>query len=317
MTMQLDSADFYKWFMSLPEDKAKQHISILQQLRVIGKDSVLAQQMQEYFNEESVPADELISDSNDSVIVSELEKHLPTDEKTYELIDEITPVIESLPKDLICFKDTSFSFMNCNHSFVDFGKFGSKSDIVGKTDFEMPWEDQTTFYRKLDRGTLAGKSFLTLMPLQITTGEKIVVLQDKRPLRDNAGVIRGTAINMTRLESPNILKPFITFAERDLITPDLGDYVSDKYLIRRTYSDKFTEMESVCLFYYIRGRTAKEIARILGNSPKTVESYLERIRMKINCSTRSEVLGKVISFGFLHIIPEVVLSRHLQMFMAE
>jgi DNA-binding CsgD family transcriptional regulator len=48
-----------------------------------------------------------------------------------------------------------------------------------------------------------------------------------------------------------------------------------------------------CLYYYLTGLTAKEIGKIKNLSPRTVEDYLEAIKSKYNCSTKSELRKKV------------------------
>jgi DNA-binding CsgD family transcriptional regulator len=52
-----------------------------------------------------------------------------------------------------------------------------------------------------------------------------------------------------------------------------------------------------CLFYLIKGMTMKQISHELNLSPKTIEHYLENIKIKFNCSSRSELLAKAWRMG--------------------
>jgi len=55
---------------------------------------------------------------------------------------------------------------------------------------------------------------------------------------------------------------------------------------------KISARERECLNLLIRGMTAKEIARSLALSPRTVEFYIENLKKKFNCSNRIELIAK-------------------------
>ena len=47
----------------------------------------------------------------------------------------------------------------------------------------------------------------------------------------------------------------------------------------------------------------KEIARKLNISPRTVESHIEEIKLKMDCQTKSQLIKKGIHANLLDIIP--------------
>lgn len=59
-----------------------------------------------------------------------------------------------------------------------------------------------------------------------------------------------------------------------------------------------SKQETLCLHYTIEGKTAKEVALIIGLSYRTVESYLAHIKVKLNCRTKSELIDCALSGGF-------------------
>lgn len=65
-----------------------------------------------------------------------------------------------------------------------------------------------------------------------------------------------------------------------------GNIIDHVYLSQR---------ESQCLYHLIRGKTAKVTAKILGLSPRTVEHYIDNIKVKLCVSSKSELIDKVIS----------------------
>ena len=57
------------------------------------------------------------------------------------------------------------------------------------------------------------------------------------------------------------------------------------------------DREMECLFYTAGGRTAKEIAKQLALSPRTVEHYLENLKTKFNCSSKTDLRNKLVPGG--------------------
>ena len=61
-----------------------------------------------------------------------------------------------------------------------------------------------------------------------------------------------------------------------------------------------TERENKCAYYLIQGMTAKEIARILKVSYKTVEYYIENMKCKFGSYKKSNLIRVLLSkAGFM------------------
>jgi len=84
------------------------------------------------------------------------------------------------------------------------------------------------------------------------------------------------------------------------------------YMLSTKFSSvKITERQSEVLFYTIRGKTVKQIARFLSLSPRTIDEYLEQLRNKFDSSNKHELIDKAICSGFLNVIPETLLKTQL------
>lgn len=65
------------------------------------------------------------------------------------------------------------------------------------------------------------------------------------------------------------------------------------------YEDvKLTNRQIECLFYILSGRTAKEIATLLDLSYRTIETYTEVIKRKFKCSTKPDLIRKLLPREF-------------------
>ena len=67
-------------------------------------------------------------------------------------------------------------------------------------------------------------------------------------------------------------------------------------LLSSTTGEPFLSLrEEECLKYFVKGKTAKEIARILGISPRTVEVYLLHLKLKTNSTCKGQLIDKIFS----------------------
>ena len=68
-------------------------------------------------------------------------------------------------------------------------------------------------------------------------------------------------------------------------------------------------MHEECLFYLIRGKNAKKIAISMSLSHRTIESYIEKLKVKFNAYSKSELIGKAIEEGYLYNIPTSIMEN--------
>ncbi|HEY4932291.1 MAG TPA: helix-turn-helix transcriptional regulator [Terriglobales bacterium] len=68
---------------------------------------------------------------------------------------------------------------------------------------------------------------------------------------------------------------------------------------KATAEFRLTQRESQCVALLLQGMTTKEIAQVINLSPNTVKSFLRLIMAKMDVSTRSGVVGKIL-FADLH-----------------
>lgn len=102
-------------------------------------------------------------------------------------------VMDTLPE-AIFWKDRNSVFLGCNRNFSDDAGLSSPAEIVGKTDFEMPWKrEEAEFYRECDRRVmLANKAELGIIESQLNSEGKQTWLEtNKAPLHDVNGRVIG------------------------------------------------------------------------------------------------------------------------------
>lgn len=58
-----------------------------------------------------------------------------------------------------------------------------------------------------------------------------------------------------------------------------------------------------CLYHILRGKSVVKTAKMLGLSPKTVESYIKTIKMKMQCHNKAQLIERSIEQGYVNINP--------------
>ena len=61
-----------------------------------------------------------------------------------------------------------------------------------------------------------------------------------------------------------------------------------------------TKQQTACLKHLALGMTVRQIGDALGLSPKTVEHYLEAVKLKLHCESRSELILQAIERGLVN-----------------
>jgi PAS domain S-box-containing protein len=101
-------------------------------------------------------------------------------------------VLDTLPL-AIFWKDRHCRFLGCNQQMLKDAGLEVVSDIIGKTDFDLPWRQEATRYRADDRAVMdTGQPRLNIEE-PITKAGNVYrwLLTNKMPLRNSAGEIIG------------------------------------------------------------------------------------------------------------------------------
>jgi len=102
-------------------------------------------------------------------------------------------VLDTFPL-FVFWKDRQSVYLGCNQNFAVSAGLNSSSEIVGKTDYEMPWRNsEADSYRSDDRQVItSGKPKLNIIETQYQeNGETIWLETNKIPLRDLNGDVIG------------------------------------------------------------------------------------------------------------------------------
>ncbi len=199
------------------------------------------------------------------------------------------------------------------HHLWTANKIKTSADIINKHEFDLykkEHRDLAMLYLNRDKIAHEQHNWYGMEP-SFWNHQLVCLLVQKQAVVNNKGQIVGSFGQAMKILDANWLKS---------LTISLGifdEFYKNPAKMRFGFNMlnednvAVSNREAECLFYTLRGKSAKAIANQLDLSPKTVEFYLEQLKHKFNCINKSQLIEKAISLGYFDRIPEsLVFSKN-------
>ncbi|MFI4957094.1 MAG: LuxR C-terminal-related transcriptional regulator [Gammaproteobacteria bacterium] len=187
-------------------------------------------------------------------------------------------------------KDLSHRIIYCNERFAELSGEDSPAACQGKRDENFIWKKYAQLYQQGDVSASEGRPLCNVIEPQIHRGGDVAILLNKHPLLDHANKIIGIVASYM-----NVNDLMISKKEKEVVLGEsafnLGEYFGYSVL---------TSREHQVLKQVLLGYTAKKIASDLCISPKTAETYISRIKTKMQCATRGDIIAQAVFSGLYH-----------------
>jgi len=201
-----------------------------------------------------------------------------------------------------CIKDVNHEYITCCDKLPGLLGFKSKEDLLGKSDYDIqcPAANQANDYVNEDDVVLTTQEGLTKIDvIYYSDNQPRTILYHKWPIYDNDDLI-GVGCYTIEL-SQNLMNQFqqqiesLKATER-LRNASLKEIKSD---ISNPYSLSPKQIE--CLRHIVRGKTYRQTGIDMGISKRTVESYVEEIKKKMACKSKSKIINFAINSGYFEL----------------
>jgi DNA-binding CsgD family transcriptional regulator len=214
-------------------------------------------------------------------------------------------------------KDENSVFMYANARYGEAVGVKHHLDVVGRTDFDMPCATAAcaSLFRAQDKEVMNSGNPLRVLDVHpFAGGEWRAYLFTKTPMVTEHGRIVGTIFHGTDITSASTVElgsllggVYSDIADGGLL--DQGSYLigSDRGAV------DLTTREAEVLFFMVRGKNARSVARILKVSPRTVDQHIDILKRKFTAASRSELIERAIALRYLNYIPEGLLTRQLSL----
>lgn len=189
----------------------------------------------------------------------------------------------------IFWKDKKGVYLGVNQQFLKVSDLQSFDDVVGNKDTDFIWAEQAHTMMLHDQEVIStGNTNFYLEAAKSPNHDIIQYFNYKTPLKSRAGKIIGVfGISIPVMDADSMAKAVNETAM--LINKQLNKTKPGPQLL-------LSKQQKYCLCYLVRGMTYKQIAAKLQLSSKTVEHYLNRVKVKMNCKSRADLVEKALQF---------------------
>lgn len=212
---------------------------------------------------------------------------------------------------IVLYKDKNSRFLGCSSEFSNLLGYKKPELAIGSTDYELPCDavKNANAYLAEDQRVIKENKKLSFLQIsRFADGLTQALYYEKAPLinfkkSQVVGVLcQGFAIKGAFLS--NIYKVFSAMSNRQQFkTAWLGNYTIETEV---DCLSNFSQREMECLFYLLRGKSAKEIAKTLAISSRTVETYLENLKFKTNSQSKGELINFCFQQGYQNKMPQSI-----------
>lgn len=218
-------------------------------------------------------------------------------------------VFNALP-DYVCWKNLNLEYVMLNDLTARlFGFRSSTISFQGITDFDLNCDAATLAdeFRQDDQSVLdTGKDLTIIDYCRYQDAQWKLLFGRKSLLTDSKGKAKGIYSRFLEVTEIPILRMIhgLHTIDQERLGTKANALGQVNYIIKERFDDfGLSVRESEVLFFLIRGKTAKEIARAINLSFRTVEKHLDRIKTKMHCRTRSQLIEKAIVTGIGAYLP--------------
>ncbi|MCG9681552.1 LuxR C-terminal-related transcriptional regulator [Vibrio sp. Isolate23] len=193
-------------------------------------------------------------------------------------------------------KDKEHRFVACNSQFLKMSGFSSVEDILGLTDFDMPWKEYSEIYQAHERDILSGSQYDLFEPIIDSKGKKHNLHIRKKIIEDSKGEIAGIIAHAMIFEYRYEME-MIKFST-NCFTISHGNNIED-----------LSKKEKEVAFLFLNGYKRQEASKYLSISPRTFDSHIVSIKNKLNCDSSHDLIIKGFQLGLKDKIPETILKE--------
>lgn len=197
-----------------------------------------------------------------------------------------------LPDWYVYWKDIEGYYLGCNDAMAERYNFPSRHTLVQNTDYFLPVRKiEADSFRQNDSDVIKKNLTAQFYEPETVFEKETLQLSIKTPLRAKDGTVVGVLGLSRDLPQSPTNDIYQHLCEMDGLSHSVGAFAND---LDKWKIQKIPARQEECLFYLVQGMTIKQIARQTNLSPRTVEHYLDALKSKLNCHSRSQLITKAL-----------------------
>jgi len=223
-----------------------------------------------------------------------------------EFIYSLEHLIRQMPG-FVAWKTTDSKYASTNELCAKLAGYKNIDSYLGTTDYDWKCEavEIADQIKKQDELVLkTQEQWNSFNVLKFRDGNLTHYISQKSILKNPYGEVLGILFIGTILTDSALLKSLTSFTQHNLNQNNNKIQCSIYPIVDENSSHlNLTLREHEVLYYILRGKTAKEVGKILNISNRTVESYIQHLKNKFSCNLKSELIEKAIEQGYIFHIP--------------
>ena len=201
--------------------------------------------------------------------------------------------INQIPGYFLIIKDTKYTYQGISRKAANLIGFKSEEAVLGLTDYDIKCKavELASHFVRLDGMAIKYGLLKSIGYICYSNDDWKIMLAERNVFKNSENKPVGLTSCIIEVTDCNL----VDIARFLLHTDAKGEGKKYKeqfsYVLDNVYLEaNLTSRLSECLFFLIRGKSAKVIAKILSISPRTVEGYIEEIRHRLGCENKSELI---------------------------
>ncbi len=227
------------------------------------------------------------------------------------IIELLTDNLLNRMSDYVSVLDNECNFIQVNHKQMNIMGYQSTGEILGKSYYQFKGISTSVAETFIDEDKLLLKKNKPLRYLsyhEYSDGKWHLLLGDKSCILDNENQVVGIFSQAKDITHDRLIDfSRFMFDQHEKYEKKPKNSGFDYIISQDDDIGGLSKKEMVVLFYFLRGKSAREIANIICRSEKTINFHLETIKDKFNVNSKSALIEKSIYNGFMNIIPKEIL----------
>jgi DNA-binding CsgD family transcriptional regulator len=189
-------------------------------------------------------------------------------------------------------KDRKGKYIFANDNLAYAAGMDSKEQMIGKTDYDLIWREQADVFRQGDKRTFDGNPHIKIPEVQIQPDGIKEIMTSKNILYNR----NDTAVGIIGFYIENTGKVLVD-------KEGIYDPVKKRIYLGSVFNSEYLTRREIQVFYYVLlGLSARKIADRLFRSKRTIEYHIDKIKNKLQCDTRGDMVAIAIKSGLTYTI---------------
>ncbi len=203
-------------------------------------------------------------------------------------------------------KNLNSEFCSLSRDFAQLIGFSHVDQYLGMTEYDISCETRelASLCIKNDQRVITSENESFCLTIgKYSAGLKVLICSTK-PIYNTDGRISGVFLQAKDISNSRMIKKYLNLTADDHLIIGKSRIQTMYTLNNHQLPCSLTARQEECLFFLVRGKSIKEIARIMCICERTVEEYIALLKEKLGCDNRSQLIEKALNHEFMSFISD-------------